>query len=53
MKNNYLSKLCEYCKCTDYGLHLINTGYWNMCEGAYQDYKEDNPDDDRTVEEMF
>lgn len=55
---NYPSELCEYCACTDYGLAPVNTGPWNLCEDqwceiAYKDWKEANPDDDRTLEEMF
>ena len=55
---DYPSEICRYCKCTDYGCHPIGTGYWNLCEGqgceeAYKYWKEENPDDDRTLEELF
>lgn len=59
MRNcKYTSEICEYCPCTDFGSAAVNTGPWNLCEGArcieaYDAWKEDNPDDCRELEEML
>ena len=59
MKNyNYTSEICEYCVCTDFGCAPVGTGPWNICEGcgcveAYEDWKEDHPNDCRELEDMF
>ena len=55
---NYSSEICSYCACTDYGFAPAGTGPWNLCEGvgcpdAYTRWKEQNPEDDRTFDELF
>lgn len=55
---NYSSEICEYCDCTEFGTYPVGTGLHNLCEGkgcedAYKRYKEENPEDERTLEEMF
>lgn len=59
MRNyDYSSEICEYCVCTDFGFAPVGTGYWNLCEGlgcmdAYTRWQEHNPEDDRTLKELF
>ena len=58
MKNSYPSEICEHCVCTDYGTASVGTGLHNLCEGAgcidaYESYKEEHPEDNRELEEMF
>lgn len=59
MKNlKYVSEICDYCVCSDFGTAPVGTGAHNLCEGsgcvdAYESYKEDHPEDERTLEEMF
>lgn len=55
---NYPSEICEHCVCTDYGTASVGTGLHNLCEGAgcidaYESYKEEHPEDNRELEEMF
>lgn len=55
---NYDSPICEYCPYTDYGSEPVGTNQYNLCEGvqceeAYDNYKESNPDDERTLKQMF
>ena len=55
---SYPSEICDYCACTDYGTAPVGTGLHNLCEGigcveAYERYKEENPEDERELEEMF
>lgn len=57
-RNDYPSELCNYCPFTDYGLYPLGTGPWNLCEGrfceeVYEEYIEMNPDEDRSLDEMF
>lgn len=54
----YVSEICDYCVCSDFGTAPVGTGAHNICEGvgcvdAYDNYKEDHPEDERTLEEMF
>lgn len=55
---NYCSEICIYCEYTDYGFAPVGTGLHNLCEGrgcedAYINWKEENPEDKRELEEMF
>ena len=43
--------LCDYCEWTEYGHTKVNTGPWNLCEGArceqaYQHYLETATEED-------
>lgn len=56
--HNYPSVICEYCPYTDYGDKDVGTNQFNMCEGikceeAFNNYKNENPDDERILDEMF
>lgn len=60
-ENDYPSILCTYCRYTNYGESPCEynspLGYHSCegdyCEEAYEDYMCDNPDEERTLEEMF
>lgn len=54
----YSSEICLYCAHTDYGCAPVNTGLHNICYGdgceeAYSKWQEENPDDNREMEELF
>lgn len=59
MKNyDYSSEICNYCPCTDFGFAAVGTGPHNLCYGAkceeaYENWKENNPEDCREFEELF
>ena len=55
--NSYCSEICAYCPMTNFGDSNVNSAAYNLCEGrkcpeAYERYREDNPEDNRTLEEM-
>lgn len=57
----YASVICNYCPCSDYGFASVNTGPWNLCEGAhcaealeaYNDNQEDEEDKIKSLEDAF
>lgn len=57
-KHNYPSVICEHCPYTDYGNEAVGTNQYNLredvqCEEAFENYKEYNPEEERTLDEMF
>lgn len=56
----YSSVICEYCVCTGYGDAPVNTGPWNLCEGAgcelaLATYNDGRPEEEqiKSIEEAF